>query len=108
MELKKQLGENIKNYRKINKLTQEKLAEKVGVEIISISSIETGRYFPTPENLVKISEALNVKLADLFEFRDKLNSEDYLEEIYTNLKFLSQDKTKLCAISGFIKNILLS
>lgn len=108
MELKKQLGENIKKYRKINKLTQEKLAEKVGVEIISISSIETGRYFPTPENLVKISQALNVKLSDLFEFKEEFKCEDYMEQILANLRILSKDKVKLSAIDGFIKNILFS
>lgn len=108
MELKKQLGENIKKYRRINKLTQEKLAEKVGVEIISISSIETGRYFPTPDNLVKISQALNVNLSDLFNFKDELNCNDYLEQIQANLKILSDDKTKLSAIDSFIKSILLS
>ena len=46
MELKRELGKNIQKYRKLNKITQEKLAELIGVEINSISSIETGKYFP--------------------------------------------------------------
>ena len=52
MQLKKELGKNIQKYRKLNKITQEKLAEAVGLEINSISSIETGKYFPSPDNLV--------------------------------------------------------
>jgi transcriptional regulator with XRE-family HTH domain len=54
MQLKKELGKNIQKYRKLNRITQEKLAELIGVEINSISSIETGKYFPSPDNLVKI------------------------------------------------------
>ena len=44
MNLKENLGKNIQKYRKLNKLTQEKLAEAVDVDINSISSIERGRY----------------------------------------------------------------
>ena len=106
MELKKQLGENIKKYRKLNKMTQEKLAECVGIEIISISSIETGRYFPTPENLVKISQALNVSLSELFNFKPEMACEDYMSQIQANLRVIAKDKSKLCAIDEFIKNLL--
>ena len=76
MNLKENLGKNIQKYRKLNGITQEKLAEIIDVEINSISSIERGKYFPTAENLVKISNALNVKLPDLFTFKDEYNCED--------------------------------
>ncbi len=51
MDLKRNLGKNIQSYRKLNHITQKKLAELVDVEINSISSIELGKYFPSPENL---------------------------------------------------------
>ena len=57
MNLKESLGKNIQKYRKLNNITQEKLAELINVEINSISSFERGKYFPSPDNLVKISEA---------------------------------------------------
>lgn len=106
MELKKQLGKNIKKYRKLNHQTQEQLAEAIGVEVISVSSIETGRYFPAPENLVKISEALNVSLADLFNFKEQMNCDDYINEITGNLEFIKKDETKLLAINEFIKSLI--
>ena len=81
MQLKKQLGKNIQKYRKLNKITQEKLAEIIGVEINSISSIETGKYFPSPENLVKISNALNTSISNLFYFKEDCTCDDYIEEI---------------------------
>ena len=106
MQLKQKLGKNIQKYRKMNKITQEKLAEFVGVEINSISSIETGKYFPSPDNLVKIANALNTNLSDLFNFKDNLSCEDYVKEIEKNIKFINKDKAKLTAISNFIKQLL--
>ena len=106
MDIKKQLGQNVKIYRKANKMTQAKLAEQVGVEVISISSIETGRYFPTPENLVKIASALNISLSELFDFKQELECEDYLSQIHESLKIIADDRFKLYTINKFIKNTL--
>lgn len=107
MNLKESLGINIKKYRKLNNITQEKLAEIIDIEINSVSAIERGKYFPSPENLVKISQALNVSLSDLFSFSKEYSCEDYMREILTNIEFLKNNKLKLSAISCFIKNILL-
>ncbi|MDO5437821.1 MAG: helix-turn-helix transcriptional regulator [bacterium] len=106
MQLKRELGSNIRKYRKLNNITQEKLAELIGVEINSISSIETGRYFPTPENLVKISNALQISLSELFNFQNELSEEDFISEINKNIGLIKTDKTKLSAINSFIKSIL--
>lgn len=106
MNLKENLGKNIQKYRKLNKLTQEKLAEAVDVDINSISSIERGRYFPTPDNLVKISNALNVQLSELFTFSSLATCEDYEKEIKNNINLNRTDVAKLSAVNAFIKNIL--
>ncbi len=106
MQLKKELGKNIQKYRKLNKITQEKLAEIIGVEINSISSIETGKYFPSPENLIKIANALNTNISNLFYFKEDCSCDDYIEEINRNIKLLANDKTKLESINNFIKQII--
>ena len=106
MELKKELGKNIQKYRKLNRITQEKLAELIGVEINSISSIETGKYFPSPDNLVKIAKALNIEISELFCFKEDFSCEDYIKEINKNINLLSTDKLKLKSISNFIKELL--
>lgn len=106
MNLKEQLGKNINKYRKLNKITQEKLAEIVNLEINSISSIERGKYFPSPDNLVKISKALNVTLGDLFTFQDEYTCEQYNKEIQSSLNLLKNNKTKLNAINTFVKSLL--
>lgn len=106
MQLKKELGKNIQKYRKLNKITQEKLAEMIGVEINSISSIETGKYFPSPENLVKISNALNTNISNLFYFKEDSTCEDYIEEINKSIELLANDKIKLESINNFIKQLI--
>ena len=106
MHLKKELGANIRKYRKLNKMTQEKLAELVDVEINSISSIETGKFFPSPDNLVKISNALDISLSDLFTFYNSSTCESYIEEINKNIAIIQNNKEKLGAINTFIKHIV--
>ena len=106
MNLKENLGKNIQKYRKLNKLTQEKLAEVVDVDINSISSIERGKYFPTTDNLVKISNALSVPLSELFTFNSLSTCEDYEKEIKNNINLIRNDASKLSAVNAFIKNIL--
>lgn len=61
----------VKEYREIEKLTQEELAEKSEVSRNTISSLETGTNTNvTYETMSKIARALNQKVATIF-FEDK-------------------------------------
>ena len=51
--LKKKLGARIQYLRKQQKLTQENLAEKVGMDTPNLSNIECGKRFMTAETLEK-------------------------------------------------------
>ena len=106
MDLKKQLGKNIQKYRKLNNITQEKLAEIIDVEINSISAIECGRFSPSTTTLERIASSLNITLADLFTFSQEETCANFEKEILKNLAFVKNDKTKLKAINSFIKSIL--
>lgn len=57
---------NVARLRKEQEMTQEELAEKIGVRKQSISSIERGGRYPTFENLEKISQVLNASAIQLF------------------------------------------
>jgi len=52
------MGERVARKRKEQKLTQEQLAEKIGVSLQTISNIEGGKKAARPENIAKISSAL--------------------------------------------------
>jgi len=60
------LARNIKENRRKNGLSQEKLAEKAGISTPFVAMIEVSRKFPTPEVLDKIAGALNIKTWQLF------------------------------------------
>jgi transcriptional regulator with XRE-family HTH domain len=60
------LARNIKEYRRKNGFSQEKLAEKAGISTPFVAMIEVSRKFPTPDVLDKIAGALNIKTYKLF------------------------------------------
>ena len=106
MTLKKNFGLNVQKYRKLHKLTQEKLAEVVGVDATSISSIETGKYFPSAENLARIAIALNVNVADLFYFENCTSKEHLYSEITGLIELFRDDELRLNAIKNFLKTLV--
>ena len=56
----RKMGARILTRRKELELTQEKVAERAGLTIQTISSAERGAKALRPENIVRISEALQV------------------------------------------------
>ncbi len=79
--LKKSLGKRIQYFRKLHKMTQEQLAENIGIETSSLSNIECGKYYPTAENLERIASALNTTPQIIFQFEQPKEPTDLLIEI---------------------------
>ena len=86
MNIKKLLGKRIKELRKRKNLTQENAAEYIGIDTGSLSNIETGRYYPTAENLEKIAVLLDAAPEKLFAFEHLKAEKDLLTEINGMLK----------------------
>lgn len=63
------VGDKIREIRKEHNMTQEELAEKIGVKRSVISKYETGSIAPPLNQLQKISEALSVEVADILEVK---------------------------------------
>ena len=59
-ELLAGIGQRISSARKSKKMTQEALAELADVSYQTISSAELGKKALRPENIIKISQALQV------------------------------------------------
>jgi transcriptional regulator with XRE-family HTH domain len=68
IDLKTNFGLRLKALRNQAGVTQEQLAENIGISIESISNIERGIHGPTFNNLEKIAAAINVDVKLLFEF----------------------------------------
>ena len=62
------LKNNLKKARTERKLSQNQLAEMVGVSRNTISSIETGQFNPTAKLALVLCIALDKKLEELFYF----------------------------------------
>ena len=64
----KLIGQRIKYLRKIKNLSQERLAEKSGLSLDYIGKIEVNINKPGIKALLKISNALDVHIKELFDF----------------------------------------
>lgn len=91
MITKKQLGQKIKKIRKSKNITQEKLAEIIGVDFGYISKLEVGQNFPSIQTLNKIADALETDISSFFNYYNIQNI-DIKEEIISELKTLSLEK----------------
>ena len=61
------IGTNIKRLREEHKLTQEQLAEKLGVTYQAVSSWEREEYRPDTDKLIKLAAVLDVSLSAIAE-----------------------------------------
>ncbi|MBQ8458991.1 helix-turn-helix transcriptional regulator [bacterium] len=84
--IKELLGKRIKELRKRQHLTQEKLAELADIEIPSLSNIENGKNYPNHETLGKIANALNVKPHELYLFEYYGNPADLITEMSDTMR----------------------
>ena len=99
------LGENIKKYRKIRGLTQEKLAEALGMEIKSLSLIETGNCFVSSKTLAKLSEVLQVSPSNLLESAD-CDISKLEQNIFSAVSILKSNPAKLRALNYILNGLL--
>ncbi len=67
-QLKMNFGKRMQALRLEANMTQEKLANEIGVSVESISNIERGIFGPKFDNLEKIADVLNIPVKALFEF----------------------------------------
>lgn len=105
MDIKKIVGINIKEFRKRKNITQEQLAEMINIEMVSLSKIETGRSYPTSENLLKISKILNIEPFELFINNEMKSNDELMIEIQNALTLIKDDGKKLLKLNSFIKQL---
>ncbi len=62
------IAEKIKDERTHRGWSQEKLAQKAGISLLTIGTIERLKNKPSVETLAQIADALDMKLCDLLNF----------------------------------------
>ena len=117
------LSDNLKKIRKDNNLSQEQLAEKLGVSRQSVSKWESNQAYPEMDKVLQICQMFNLNVDELLnqnikEIKDKKDSknninkymDDFLAfitktvDMFSSLRF--KDKLK-CIFEQFIIGILL-
>ena len=105
-------GNNLKGLRKQKKLSQEDLAEHVGVSRQSISKWETGDAYPEMNNILILCKIFNCKINDLLS-NDLEDFESFDEEVKMNLVKFEKEKqkkvktlTKILSLIGKIAGIV--
>lgn len=78
------IGKYIAKLRKEKKITQEELAEKLGVSSKSISRWETGRNLPDLSLITPLCKELGTTINELLS-GEKLNEEEYQEKLEENI-----------------------
>ncbi|SWW71224.1 anaerobic benzoate catabolism transcriptional regulator [Klebsiella pneumoniae] len=75
MAIKEILAENVREYRNINNLSQEQLAEISGLHRTYIGSVERKERNVTLSTLISLSKALNVSVPDLLTKQESKNEQ---------------------------------
>lgn len=66
-KLMKAFGRRVAEVRKSRGVTQQELAENIGMSVVAIAYIETGKRWARLGTLNKIANSLKVNVADLFK-----------------------------------------
>ena len=65
--MKEQLGNNLRKLRfDRSEMTQQELADKIGVSRMTIYSIETGKYIPSTLLALRLSDVFNIPVDEIF------------------------------------------
>ena len=67
------VGNKIKEYRELNKMTQKDIAEVLGVEPATISKYEAGTIEPSIESLKRLAETFNITVDELIKDEEKFD-----------------------------------
>ncbi|MDY3901958.1 helix-turn-helix transcriptional regulator [Peptoniphilus sp.] len=73
-------GENIKNLRIKNNLTQKELAEKLNLSRPTIGRYESDERFPDKETIIDLAELFDVSIDEIFGRKKHRNRDVFIEE----------------------------
>jgi len=92
---KELLGTRIREVRKLRGLSQERLAEKVGVDPKQISRIEGGKSAPSLDTLEAIATHLQVEIKDVFDFQHLVPEERVEDQALRLLGMMDEERKRM-------------
>ena len=100
------ISNNIKKYRLLNNMTQEKLAEQLGLDTQYYAQLERGERNFTIKRLIHLCSIFQIGIEDIIEIEpsDKQDTSELRDEVSEQLKSLSN--TQLRLVERFISEIV--
>ena len=107
-QLKERFGAFIKKHRVAKKMTQEELATALGLTKKSVCYFESGRTFPSQENIFKLAKILDMSLDEFVFGVSHFNSEISISQINEMIQTLSdrEQGMALGALSTIVETII--
>lgn len=102
-------GENLRKLRKAKKISQEVLAEKVGVSRQSVSKWETGEAYPEMNNILCLCDIFHCHINDLVheDFVDIDSLDEEIKMSVVKFKKEKQRKVKILSKTVYITSRIL-
>ena len=88
-------GKRIRELRKSRSLTQEQLAEIIGLDVKQISNIETGYCFTTMSTIEKLAQCFNSEIYQLFNFSHLKSKEELRPVLIDKINRASEKEIQL-------------
>lgn len=105
-DIRKYFGNNLKRFRKLKGLSQEKFAEMIGVDTSTLSKIECCKNYPNRSTIEKIVDVLNIPPYLLYVTNEaNFNPDKAYIEILELLKELKNDKELFKLVYDFTKEL---
>ena len=101
------IGKFIANLRKEKNMTQQELADKLGVTDRAVSHWENGRRLPDYSLVKELCEILSISINELFS-GEKISNDDYKEKAEDNIEKLINDNYRKKKKMNWIIAILVA
>lgn len=92
-----QIGKKILSLRKQNNLTQEQLADAIGISVPAVSKWEHGKTLPDVMLLPSLARVLHTDINDLFSYQENLTEQE--------IRQMMRDIMETCKSKGFSKGM---
>lgn len=93
------IGDKIKTFRAEAQITQEQLAQAIGVKRSVISKYENGSVEPSLSQLQRIAKALGVSWYELMGLRDEISALETLTNSHPGFSFVLGSNGDICSVS---------
>jgi len=98
-----EIGDRLREFRKRRSLTQEQLAERIGVTFQQIQQYENGSSRLNSDRLQQIAVALEIPIGSLFDDRDERALTDDEMKLVMGFRSLNSDEIRAFILSCFTK-----